>query len=345
MGEEAAANAAKTSLAGDLVSDHLLLVKVFDMWRELRPGAQREFCRNNFLSSTTLQYIASVREDLKRAVAEFGLEGYSASSDGGAAAGITDRQRAHLVEAVLCGGLHPARVMQTKREPELFVSRDSTLPASFHPGCLASRKFGQAVRHAHFAVYFGLQRTTKLFVYDITPVPVLSMVLFAATAEQVTPSLLRLNGMPRHMVQFPSVEQCERLMRLRTLVRQDFLPRVMGHATRPADRAALRALLQLLANGDSALVAEPDSDDDAVGGVETAGDDGAPSRYVGEVRGHGQRRRHDAEAHEVAGAIAPAPPSDDTPFCHVCRRQWPSHMPRDCPVKSKPSLFRKRPVF
>ena len=346
MGEEAEANAAKAALAGrdtQLRSDHLLVVRAFDEWRSMPKGSRQQYswCRKHYISQTTMTYIDSIREDIKRVVKDFridsfgvradvtrstisdsdddydieriGLEEHSGKGKGGNGNDrrnhhqATDLTRIHqVVEAVLCSGLSPARVLSEKREPQLIVAETGRADAAVpHPGSLLGgpppRRGEEEKRigltpHDHFVVYFTLQRTTKLFCYDCTAVPVLAMVLFAATADPIPPpssdaevTCLQLSKpLPLHLVQFQRAATCAQVLRLRELIHQRFLPAVIGRPLRPEHREAVLSLVDLLYKADETLQCaseDDDDDDDDDDGVKSS-TSSAPKTQPSSVDGH-----------------------------------------------------------
>jgi ATP-dependent RNA helicase DHX57 len=113
-----AANQARESFAKDRdVSDHILYVRVFEAWCNVRPqgaGAERVWCQNNFVSIVTLKTIADMRLQFVEILVEAGFLGNKSES----ARHACNYNAGHLrlLRSVICAGLYPHIVRVAKPE-------------------------------------------------------------------------------------------------------------------------------------------------------------------------------------------------------------------------------------
>eukprot|EP00923_Selenidium_pygospionis_P038072 GHVN01066557.1.p1 GENE.GHVN01066557.1~~GHVN01066557.1.p1 ORF type:complete len:380 (-),score=55.25 GHVN01066557.1:412-1551(-) len=228
LGKEHRADAAKRKLANGLSSDHMLLVRAYDEWSYRSNKDKVAFCNDYFLSPTAMQYIDKMRGEMEQVISvykidQFGVElserewsdkGWNRMNRDQGRPASTEREQG-VIEAVLCGGLRPCRIeggrffpAQTKqRAHSLTSSSDDSRSekAALNPGCMA-RGHRELKKTHSWLVYFTLQRTTQLFMYDVTLVSSLSMLLFTSQAAAAElPAALATNSSGKTDTNKPSV--------------------------------------------------------------------------------------------------------------------------------------------
>ncbi|KAI0652536.1 P-loop containing nucleoside triphosphate hydrolase protein [Trametes meyenii] len=155
-------------------------------------SAIRAFCEQNFISTSTLRDITSLRLDFLSALTQLGF--VPASSKPDTPALNANAAHTNLVKAAVLGGLWPrvARVHlpqsaikfdrvqagtvqreNSAREYRLYDLRDGRV--FLHP---ASVLFGATAWRAPFVAYFQKQMTSKVFLRDATEVPIYALLLF-----------------------------------------------------------------------------------------------------------------------------------------------------------------------
>ncbi|KAJ3514021.1 hypothetical protein NLJ89_g2611 [Agrocybe chaxingu] len=190
------ANAVRARFAhGD--SDLLTDAKAFDECMQMRkdgksPAAIRSFCEENFISATTLRDVMTLRQDFVSSLVEMGF--IPLDSTPSTASLNTCSDNLNLVKSVLLGGLWPrvARVHLPKdkikydkvsagavqreniaKDFKIFDLREGR--TFLHPGSVL---FGTSTWKSSFLIYFHKYMTTKVFLRDVTKVPMYSLLLF-----------------------------------------------------------------------------------------------------------------------------------------------------------------------
>jgi ATP-dependent RNA helicase DHX57 len=180
-------------------------------------GAVKAFCEKNFISSTTVREVSTLRSDFLSALSERGLVPLSASST---APHINiNSKNINLLKSVILGGLWPricrvhlprsavkfdkvsagtVRRENTAKEYKIFDIRDGRV--FLHP---ASVLFHSATWRSPFLVYFNKHKTTKVFLRDATQVPLYALLLFGGqvTVNHVKGGLTVSSGSGEHFIQ------------------------------------------------------------------------------------------------------------------------------------------------
>lgn len=183
-------------------SDLLTDVKAYDACTSLRAkgeshGAVRRFCEQNFISSTTVRDITSLRQDFLTALTQLGFAGSPAEL----ARLSVNSQSDNLVKGVIVGGLYPriARIAMPKaqfervqqgavqkdheaKEVKMF---DQTGRVFIHP---SSVLFAESGFRSGYLVYFSKAETSKVFLRDATEVS--HSILILLLAGEGMPSIL-----------------------------------------------------------------------------------------------------------------------------------------------------------
>ncbi|KAG5647688.1 hypothetical protein DXG03_008411 [Asterophora parasitica] len=184
--DEAAQARARFSTGG---SDLLTDLRAYDECHGLRSKGQgqaaiRSFCEQNFISTTTIRDITTLRNDFVLSLADMGF--IPLSSTPSTSALNKNSENLNLIKAVILGGLwpHVARVHlpsnrikfdkvqagtiqreNTAKEYKIFDLREGRV--FLHPGSVL---FGEAVWKSPFLVYFHKYLSSKVFLRDATEV-------------------------------------------------------------------------------------------------------------------------------------------------------------------------------
>jgi ATP-dependent RNA helicase DHX36 len=216
--EEAAIAHRKYSMRKDSrFSDHLAVVNAYNDWRQAvsRDSDPRAygFCQSNFLSANIMEDIHSLREYYRQYLVEAGFLPDKLADDTRATDPVVSDQTARnsterhetdyaIVRCVLCAGLTPqvARVCRyddkTNRSgkgkgrqdllPIKIIQSDRT-EVFIHPMSVAAKqKLGSLLEAADgsklkesYLVYHTKVSSTKLYLYDVTCIPIGALLLFA----------------------------------------------------------------------------------------------------------------------------------------------------------------------
>lgn len=150
----------KLELVGDLESDQLLLVKLYDQWEQLgkRSQAARTWCRVNGLDAHTFETISELRKHLLGTLVEQGFASHEQAKGRPGAGQMPaclaslasateefDRRRFQLLRALLCAALWP-NVTLRKDNGNLFARNTTSL--SFHSSSVLALQTDQASQNA-----------------------------------------------------------------------------------------------------------------------------------------------------------------------------------------------------
>ncbi|KIM31725.1 hypothetical protein M408DRAFT_317990 [Serendipita vermifera MAFF 305830] len=174
-------------------SDLLASVNAFDQCRAKRnegKGGLRGFCEENFISSTVFRDISSLRTDFISCLSDIGFIPFGIDSEDSRL--NSNKSNMNLVKAVIVGGLWPriAKVVlpkamfdkiaagsqQREHQAKEVKYFDQTEGRVFiHP---SSVLFSQTTYKSRFLAYFTKVRTSKVFLRDVTEVPIYGLLLF-----------------------------------------------------------------------------------------------------------------------------------------------------------------------
>ncbi|KAG9044048.1 hypothetical protein FS837_008842 [Tulasnella sp. UAMH 9824] len=174
-------------------SDLLTDVRAYDKCMSLRSSGrseQQKFCDTNFISPNTVREITSLRNDFHSALAGIGFVPMDSK--------LTDPSlnvhsaNENLVKSVVCGGLWPrvARVSSPKqlfdkvqagtvereREAKEYKLFEKGERVFIHPQSVMFDGLGS--HKSPFFVYFSKNMTSKVFLRDVTEVPMYGALLF-----------------------------------------------------------------------------------------------------------------------------------------------------------------------
>ena len=130
--ERKKANAAKSELASLLGghSDQLAVIAAFECWRNARErGQERLFCTQFFVSSSTMQMLSGMRQQLQKELIRNGLIPEDVSS-----CSLNARDPG-ILHAVLVAGLYPmvGRLLPPRKTRRIFVDTAGSDKVRLHP--------------------------------------------------------------------------------------------------------------------------------------------------------------------------------------------------------------------
>ncbi|KAJ7597434.1 P-loop containing nucleoside triphosphate hydrolase protein [Mycena floridula] len=185
-------------------------------------GAVRQFCENNFISAATVREISTLRYDFLSLLKDMNF--VQPSSSPSSMAHNINSKNSNLLKSVILGGLYPriakvhlpksaikfdkvqAGAIQRENTAKEFKFYDisSDERVFLHP---SSVLFSESSWRCRFVVYFQKHMTSKIFLRDVTQVPLYSLLLFggAVTVNHIAgglevgtgSSMIKLRAWPR----------------------------------------------------------------------------------------------------------------------------------------------------
>ncbi|EKM84037.1 hypothetical protein AGABI1DRAFT_51702 [Agaricus bisporus var. burnettii JB137-S8] len=178
-------------------SDLLTQFEIFDQCRKLKELGKdlRSFCKENFISMTTLQDVFNLRREFCAALEERGF--LPPQCDPMDPTLNLHSENSNLLKAIILGGLWPRVVRvhlpraaikfdqlqsgtiqrdNTAREFKMFDLREGRV--FIHPGSVL---FHCASWKSPFLVYFHKYQSSKIFLSDATEVPMYALLLFGGS--------------------------------------------------------------------------------------------------------------------------------------------------------------------
>ncbi|KAL3685927.1 hypothetical protein R1sor_003949 [Riccia sorocarpa] len=161
------ADEAKLKFAGDDGSDHLALVRAFDGWMKAqKQGKGSEFCRQNFLSSQTLQSMLQMRRQFCSNLTEAGFD----TSRNGEYSKDLD-----LIRGVICSGLFPGVASAVQRSRSITFKTKDDGQVNLHQGSVNGRE--QRIRYP-WLVFSEKVKTNHVNIRDSTGISDSILLLF-----------------------------------------------------------------------------------------------------------------------------------------------------------------------
>ena len=240
--EESNGNAARVSAARDLLSDHLMHLRVFKHWSLLTPQQQTQFCRSHALSQQSLEYISNLRKDLLAVVNDYGI---ADEIDNGQLVSVASN--AGQAVAAMAAALTPFKVKHGCGGQRAKPVLSCNLPADFHPTTLLSlqRRTSPLIHNVKWCVGYRVQRTSRVWVYDASPVPLLALLLLAGEVDRTDDTTIYISSSAMHAVQVKDKETGDLLMSLRSLLHSIVFP-ALGRPLHERERESVRIFLSLL---------------------------------------------------------------------------------------------------
>jgi len=202
---------AEKLIVGDLsCSDVLAMLEAYQEWHRLERSERSEFCRTKFLRPSVLNEICKMKDQLHDILLGVGLVSWprdrNRTRSWNAPRGHKRMPRSDLapvITGLLCAALFPQLVVVVPKESllanlgdqnrctpvELFIEdADGQSAVQVHPSSVSAREkcFGTP-----YLIYNRLVQTARLYVYDVTPVPPLTLAIFAGALSQ---GIVRLGG-------------------------------------------------------------------------------------------------------------------------------------------------------
>lgn len=159
--------------------------------------ALRRFCEENFISTTTVREITSLRRDFLSSLSDLGF--ISRSARASLEELNTNSANTSIVKAIILGGLWPrvaqvhlprsaikfdkvqAGTVQRENTAKEYKIHDLTDVRVFlHP---SSVLFGESTWKSPFLAYFQKQMTSKVFIRGATQVPMYALLLFGGSVS------------------------------------------------------------------------------------------------------------------------------------------------------------------
>lgn len=184
----------KKVLDNQMCSDHLLIAKVVRQFRRAQRESYtvaKDYCRDNFLSTSTMSMISNMVDQLCRELYE---RKFLMSPFVGEPHSNTNSENHHFLLALLCAGLLPniAEVSVGRCKP---IKRDS--PRKSAPFTVNTQEDGFVLIHprsvnydAHFTrstllCYYSKIQSTSIYLHDCSIVPPTAMLFFGGEQLQM----------------------------------------------------------------------------------------------------------------------------------------------------------------
>ncbi|XP_063233748.1 3'-5' RNA helicase YTHDC2-like isoform X2 [Bacillus rossius redtenbacheri] len=181
----------KKKLASGSFSDHMTLLRAFQMWQQARTnGWERAFCEKHFVSSATMEMVVGMRTQLLGQLRALGFVRTRGGCD------IRDlnanSESWAVVKAALCAGTYPNLIRVDREHAQLRTQKESRV--MFHPSSVlrdgssrlpsAGRCGGVEGLPSDWLVYEEMSRTGRLcHARCCTLVTPLTVALFAGPAR------------------------------------------------------------------------------------------------------------------------------------------------------------------
>jgi ATP-dependent RNA helicase DHX36 len=157
-------------------SDHLTILKAFNQWEiAVKEKKEKEFCKENYLSSQTLRMILDMKKQFIQILKTTGfVKSYSMNDK------INENSESwHLINAVVCAGLFPnvAYIANPKYEdqvPKFYIKDGSQV--FLHPSSILHNE--KNFEH-NYIIYQEIVKTTKIFLRTTSVVTPYPLILFS----------------------------------------------------------------------------------------------------------------------------------------------------------------------
>lgn len=195
MDERDEATAARARFAtgkSDILTDAHAYEECMRIHREESPRAMRAFCTDNYISATTIRDITVLRRDLLSALQSAGLVTFAPDAD-------ARKSEPELLTALLLAALYPrvARIALPRKAVKYTLIASGTVERDpragewrakdmrgervwVHP---ASVQFAETRWRSGVVVSFRRVETTKLFLRDVTEVPLYALLMFGGPID------------------------------------------------------------------------------------------------------------------------------------------------------------------
>ncbi|XP_063990992.1 3'-5' RNA helicase YTHDC2-like [Diachasmimorpha longicaudata] len=202
-----AATAARKTLAAGSYSDHMAVLRAFQLWQQARStGWERKFCEKNFISSAVMEMITGMRSQLLGQLRASGFVKARGSGD------IRDlnwnSENWGVVKAALTAGLYPnlMRVdrkhgqLRTQKESKVFFHPSSTLKEFTKSTRTTSAQSHSASVHtlpSDWLIYEEMSRVGRFcHVKTVTLVNPITVALFSGPARLAMDTIYETESVP-----------------------------------------------------------------------------------------------------------------------------------------------------
>ncbi|KAK7115641.1 3'-5' RNA helicase YTHDC2-like [Littorina saxatilis] len=179
-----AANMARRKFAAGTFSDHMALLRAFQMWQKARTeGWEKSFCEKNFLSAACMEMVVGMRAQL---LGQLRASGFVRARGGGDIRDLnTNSENWAVVKAALCAGMFPNLLFVDRKKCDLVTQRESKV--RFHQGSVLSVAPTSASLNCQSLIMSILQLPCDWLVYEeMTRMERLAMVKCCTLVSPIT---------------------------------------------------------------------------------------------------------------------------------------------------------------
>ncbi|XP_073945461.1 ATP-dependent RNA helicase Rhau isoform X2 [Choristoneura fumiferana] len=277
IGKERQVEEAKRLLAQGEPSDHVAISEAIIQWERIGPSQQNQFAYDYFLSNSTLRLLSEMKQQLCDTLTQMG---FLTSRNTHSAWENRNADNLCVFKAIVAASLYPnianvKWIMPRRRNKptRITIRTPDEGKVTIHPSSVMySKPGGEAPLcnnpGANWLVYWLKQRSTQLFLFEVTLVYTLPLMFFGELAVS------EIDDVPEDcLVSVSTVKvQCKKetaelVFKLRSLLDQVLASMVMESSSKPKghsqfDELVLKAVTNLISAEDERLeVMNEDSDD------------------------------------------------------------------------------------
>ncbi|XP_046399834.1 3'-5' RNA helicase YTHDC2-like isoform X2 [Ischnura elegans] len=192
--QKRASDSSRKKLAAGSYSDHMALLRAFQVWQQARSlGRDQVFCEKNLISSSTMEMVVALRS---RLLGQLRASGFVRARGGGDIRDLnTNSEQWAVVKAALCAGLYPNLIrvdrehcqLRTQKESKVLFHQSSTLralPKSPRTTVAASHKSAVAELPSDWLLYDEMSQMGRLrLARGCTLVSPITVALFAGSSR------------------------------------------------------------------------------------------------------------------------------------------------------------------
>ncbi|KAK7491702.1 hypothetical protein BaRGS_00016958 [Batillaria attramentaria] len=191
--QKRASNMARRKFAAGTFSDHMALLRAFQMWQKARTeGWEKSFCEKNFLSAASMEMVVGMRAQL---LGQLRASGFVRARGGGDIRDLnTNSENWAVVKAALCAGIFPnvlyvnrkKNTLVTQKESKVQFHQRSVLSVAPTAASLDKKSHSKAIQAlpCDWLVYEEMTRMERLgLVRCCTLVSPITIVIFAGPSK------------------------------------------------------------------------------------------------------------------------------------------------------------------
>ncbi|XP_053610494.1 ATP-dependent DNA/RNA helicase DHX36-like [Plodia interpunctella] len=271
---------AKKNMALGEPSDHVAMSEAFIQWENIPPRARRDFAYNNFLAHNTLELLSDMKKQLGDNLKQMG---FLASGDVRSPWENRNANNLSVFKAVVAAALYPnigavrwIGINSRKNKPRIKVQTPENGNIQVHPSSVmyVKRKGGGKPTFlnnpgANWLVYWLKQRSTELFLIDVTLVHTLPLLFFGELKIVEMKEENCLMSISAYKVSCPKA-QADLLIELRKSLDDVLASKICSHHNKHSttysyvDEYVLKAVIDIITAEDEG-VEYFDEDDDTTG--------------------------------------------------------------------------------